>query len=85
MNSRVRSYFAELARSESVVSRFAKLVFVGDGEVGKTSLLRLLQWRRAAPTAADERTVQLDMSMLGVKGGKAVTTAGEDGKEAGDS
>ena len=51
---------------EAAISRFAKLVLVGDGEVGKTSLLRLLQWRRAAPTTAENRTIQLDMSMLGV-------------------
>ena len=41
---------------------------MGDGEVGKTSLLRLLRWRRASPTAAIDRTVQLDMSVLGVRG-----------------
>ena len=62
----VRRYFEELSVREAAISRFAKLVLVGDGEVGKTSLLRLLQWRRAAPTAADDRTIQLDMSMLGV-------------------
>lgn len=62
----IRRYFDALSRREAAVSRSAKLVLVGDGEVGKTSLLRLLQWRRAAPTGADERTIQLDMSMLGV-------------------
>ena len=62
----IRTYFEQLRRHETVVSRWAKLVLVGDGEVGKTSLLRLLQWRRAAPTDASERTVQLDLTVLGV-------------------
>ena len=62
----VKTYFEQLRRHETVVSRWAKLVLVGDGEVGKTSLLRLLQWRRAAPTDASERTVQLDLTVLGV-------------------
>ena len=75
----IRRYFAALAQRETVISRWGKLVLVGDGEVGKTSLLRLLQWRRAAPTAAEERTVQLDMSMLGVKTREG---AGQAGREA---
>ena len=48
----VRRYFEELTVREAAVSRWAKLVLVGDGEVGKTSLLRLLQWRRAARHSA---------------------------------
>ena len=81
----IRRYFEALAKRESAVSRSGKLVLVGDGEVGKTSLLRLLQWRRAAPTLTEDRTVQLDMSTLGVRGkdaGVPVAGTAGDGEEA---
>ena len=57
-------YFAQLEHG-AAASRKLKLVLIGDGEGGKTSLLRGLQRGGTPdPTAVAERTIQLDLSTL---------------------
>ena len=66
-------YFTAFKGEGAVVSRWAKLVLVGDGTAGKTSLLRALQRGMPAPTEADERTIQLDLSELALGEGDDLT------------
>ena len=66
-------YFTALKGEAAVGSRWAKLMLVGDGEAGKTSLLRALQRGVPAPTEADERTIQLDLSELALGEGDDLT------------
>ena len=61
----VRRYLVELDRGASMLSRWGKLVLLGSGEVGKTSLLRALQRGRPDPTGGEaDRTVQLSLTVL---------------------
>ena len=62
--ARVQRYFLDLARGGGLVSHAARLVTFGMGEAGKTSLVRSLQRGLPSPAAADERTVQLDISSI---------------------
>ena len=60
----IRRYFQELARAGEAVSNAARLVLLGHGEAGKTSLQRGLRAGTATPAEADERTIQLDIYSL---------------------
>ena len=69
----IARYFTALKGEAAVVSRWGKLMLVGDGEVGKTSLLRALQRGVPAPTGRNERTIQLDLSELALGEGDNLT------------
>ena len=60
----IRRYFQELARAGEAVSNAARLVLLGHGESGKTSLQRGLRAGTANPASFDERTIQLDIYSL---------------------
>ena len=60
----IRRYFHELSRSGEATSQAARLVLLGHGESGKTSLQRGLRYGAPRPAEKDERTVQLDISAL---------------------
>ncbi|KOO22124.1 leucine rich repeat -containing protein, partial [Chrysochromulina tobinii] len=60
----IRRYFQELNRSGEARSQGARLVLLGHGEAGKTSLQRGLRYGAPHPADKDERTVQLDISTL---------------------
>ena len=60
----IRRFFQELNRSGEAASQGARLVLLGHGEAGKTSLQRGLRYGAPHPAAKDERTVQLDISTL---------------------
>ena len=56
----------EIARAGEAVSNAARLVLLGHGESGKTSLQRGLRAGMPSPAEVDERTIQLDIySLLG--------------------
>ena len=63
----IRRYFQEIARAGEAMSNAARLVLLGHGESGKTSLQRGLRAGTASPAEMDERTIQLDIysMMLG--------------------
>lgn len=61
----IRRYFVELESEGATTSRAARLVLLGDGMAGKTSLQRGLRAGcTPSPTAVDARTIQLDISEL---------------------
>ena len=60
----IRRYFQELAASGETTSNGARLVLLGHGEAGKTSLQRGLRAGAPRPAAIDERTIQLDIYSL---------------------
>ena len=60
----IRRYIQELARAGEAVSNAARLVLLGHGESGKTSLQRGLRAGTANPASFDERTIQLDIYSL---------------------
>jgi Leucine-rich repeat (LRR) protein len=61
----IRRYFIELEAAGASVSRCARLVLLGDGMAGKTSLQRgLKSGGTPSPTTVDARTIQLDISEL---------------------
>ena len=60
----IRRYFVELAASGETPSNGARLVLLGHGEAGKTSLQRGLRARAPRPSAVDDRTIQLDIYSL---------------------
>ena len=60
----IRRYFQELAKSGEATSQGARLVLLGHGEAGKTSLQRGLRYGAPRPANKDERTVQLDIASL---------------------
>ena len=61
----IRRYFRELEAEGATISRAARLVLLGDGMAGKTSLQRgLKSGGSPSPTAVDARTIQLDISEL---------------------
>ena len=60
----IRRYFQELSKSGEATSQGARLVLLGHGEAGKTSLQRGLRYGAPRPAEKDERTVQLDISTL---------------------
>ena len=60
----IRRYFQELSKSGEATSQGSRLVFLGHGEAGKTSLQRGLRYGAPRPADKDERTVQLDISSL---------------------
>jgi len=60
----IRRYFNELKKSGSTTSRAARLVLLGAGLAGKTSLQRGLRHGAARPAKLDERTIQLDIHTL---------------------
>ena len=60
----IRRYFQELAASGETPSNGARLVLLGHGEAGKTSLQRGLRAGMPRPAAIDERTIQLDIYSL---------------------
>ena len=72
----VKAYFEELERFGGGLSRQLKLVVLGDGEAGKTSIVRGLKSCTPKPARADERTVQLDISQLKVGSGASAVTLG---------
>ena len=70
----VKAYFEELEQFGGGLSRQLKLVVLGDGEAGKTSIVRGLKSCTPKPARADERTVQLDISQLRVGSGASAVT-----------
>ena len=60
----IRRYFQELAASGETTSNGARLVLLGHGEAGKTSLQRGLRAGAPRPAAIDDRTIQLDIYSL---------------------
>ena len=64
--SAIRQYFFDLDASggNSIVSNVLKVVLCGQGEAGKTSVLRSLRDGGARPTAADERTIGVEITPL---------------------
>ena len=60
----IRRYFNELKKSGSTTSRAARLVLLGAGLAGKTSLQRGLRHGAPRPAKVDERTIQLDIHTL---------------------
>ena len=60
----IRRYFQEIARAGEAVSNAARLVLLGHGESGKTSLQRGLRAGMPSPAEVDERTIQLDIYSL---------------------
>ena len=77
----IRRYFQGIATSGEVTSNAARLVLLGHGESGKTSLQRGLRAGCASPAEADERTIQLDIYSL-LLGGTDMAAAGKDGAPA---
>ena len=69
----IRRYFQEIARAGEAVSNAARLVLLGHGESGKTSLQRGLRAGCANPAGFDERTIQLDIYSL-LLGGRQETS-----------
>ena len=65
----IRRFFQELNRSGEAISQSARLVLLGHGEAGKTSLQRGLRYGAPRPAEKDERTVQLDISTLAIGDG----------------
>ena len=65
----IRRYFNELKKSGSTTSRAARLVLLGAGLAGKTSLQRGLRHGAPRPSKLDERTIQLDIHTLPLGGG----------------
>ena len=57
----IRRYFQELVKSGETTSYNARVVLLGHGESGKTSLQRGLRAGAARPAGKDERTIQLDI------------------------
>ena len=73
----IRRYFSEIEAAGATVSRAARLVLLGDGMAGKTSLQRgLRNGCNPQPTTVDARTIQLDLTSLtlfeGVEGQEVV-------------
>lgn len=66
----MRRYFTELERAGATISRAARLVLIGDGLAGKTSLQRGLHAGKPQPTSYDARTIQLDLTTLTLFGGE---------------
>ena len=60
----IRRYFQELAKSGETTSNAGRLVLLGHGESGKTSLQRGLRHGGPRPADKDERTIQLDIYSL---------------------
>ena len=61
----IRRYFDELERAGATISYAARLVLLGDGMAGKTSLQRgLAKGGTPSPTSVDARTIQLDITSL---------------------
>lgn len=60
----IRRYFEELERAGATTSWAARLVLLGDGMAGKTSLQRGLSSGSPQPTHVDARTIQLDITTL---------------------
>ena len=69
----LRRYMADARRFGLSQSSQAKLVLVGSGLAGKTSLLRGLCSGRPTMTAEADRTVQLDISTLSLTEGASLT------------
>ena len=62
----IRRYFQELVKSGETQSLSARLVLLGHGESGKTSLQRGLRAGAPRPAGKDERTIQLDIYSMAV-------------------
>ena len=67
----IRDYFHNLAESGAATSTTCKLLLIGDGEAGKTSILRGLTAGVPNPTDAgsDGRTISLELSSLTLDAG----------------
>ena len=63
-NSLLDAYFAVCDEHEPETSQLLKVVLLGEGMAGKTSLLRALKSGAADPTAARDRTIFLDEATL---------------------
>ena len=62
----IRRYFQELVKSGETTANTARLVLLGHGESGKTSLQRGLRAGAPRPAGKDERTIQLDIYSMAV-------------------
>ena len=60
----IRRYFQDIAKSGETTSNAGRLVLLGHGESGKTSLQRGLRYGAPRPSEKDERTIQLDIYSL---------------------
>ena len=63
----IARYFAELDRGGSATSMQLKVVLVGDGEVGKTSLRRAIRGDANPLTRKVSRTIHLDIERVEIK------------------
>ena len=66
----IANYFRDLQESGSLPSMQCKLLMLGDGEAGKTSLLRSLKAGRPMPAAGGSsgRTINLELSKMALDG-----------------
>ena len=67
----IRRYFQELVKSGETISYSARVVMLGHGESGKTSLQRGLRAGAARPAGKDERTIQLDIYSMALNDAQA--------------
>jgi Leucine-rich repeat (LRR) protein len=65
----IARYFEEIERTGATTSRQLKVVLVGDGEAGKTSLRNAIAGRAEPRQAEADRTILLDLELVELAGG----------------